>query len=623
MTLPSPFYDPTKIDSRLKPNFGWEYWTVSYDKKEPAVEDQPEKKIITRQKFSEIVNDSWRSPQEVWQALEQKWYTLEGIDKYKKQVSKDSNKSWVFDTEPKSIFGGLISRFETVKRKTEERTEAFHETFREASKAEEAGKQTGVETFGQTILNAFWFATGLAFDVAVESIDAASFGWLKKLGKEAEEAIANLSATKEWDAIMSALVSSVEEYEEIVEKYPRAARNFEAAINVADMIPAGASVKWAKWLIKGTGRAIDAAADVASAWWKLKKIKAWFWEAVQKAAAWVDEAAEAARISKVDDVVSRVIQWEKKDIPKAVSALSTVDTQWVKSFDDLSSAISTQQSDVVRRLDDILLEDTAKYWVDDFSKVTSSPSWRSIKSNKLSEALDHLDEMYEKIWDDDSLLKVRDLKDKAAKEWISLKEANDVAREYNSQFWSKAFSKTWDPLTSVNSKKFENTRSWLKDAIRWKMDWDVAKALDQSYSNLQNTKRLVQDLWKKAQKAKQKLRQKWVGEKVVEGAFEIVDSLTLWAGSWVLRLLRGIWGKSKNLNVLDLEDMLSSNLKILDKLNKAKSKKGIKSQLEKLKEIFDKMPEIDTTNISWEWLEDAATFATAWWIQDLRTNDTE
>lgn len=274
-----------------------------------------------------------------------------------------------------------------------------------------------------------------------------------------------------------------------------------------------------------------------------------------------------------------------KDYVKGGKALSAVDTEGVKTYADLSGKLNESIPKYAKMVDEELAKDPKLYKLDELSKSVGD-----VKQNFVEKALNHLQELYTKIEDPVRAKQVEAVLNKANTTGLSKVEINNIARQYNSEFDSKAFSKiTGEPLTSVNAQAYENIRKGVKDTARQGMG-DSAKELDDTLSSIYNTKRLVDKNVEAVNTLKQKVDARGLGTKIGRGLLDAMDIATLGIGKGMLLKLkpRGFGFKVKN--SLDLEEALSRNLKIVNEALAAKGDQQIINTINKLNSRKALMP---------------------------------
>lgn len=300
---------------------------------------------------------------------------------------------------------------------------------------------------------------------------------------------------------------------------------------------------------------------------------------------WAVKVKQAGKITKakesVDKAVWQIIQWDAKHIEKAKTALLSVDTKWVKDYKWLSQVIWSKKVAVMESLDDVLATNTNVFTPKDTTIISKvGTNWVKTSTNHVWKMIDDLVEYYTRNADDYSRALVEDAKITYQKWWLSVAKINNLAKEYG--IVSKAFTKTWDPLTSVTKQAFENTRRWVKAFIRSQFDNDAAKLLDQSYSQLETTQMLVDNMAKKVNSLQQKVMDKWFIEKVWEKWWEAINFITQW---WLKALMSkflpsNIW--LKTMNSLEIEKHLVRNLKIIEKAEALINNGASVSQIQKV-----------------------------------------
>jgi hypothetical protein len=207
----------------------------------------------------------------------------------------------------------------------------------------------------------------------------------------------------------------------------------------------------------------------------------------------------------------------------------------------------------------------------ELTTVSKSGEGAQVEQNFVQTALDHLTELYTKVNDPVEVKNAEELLRKAEAQGLTKVEVNNLARQYGSEFKSKAFNaKSGDALTSVNAQAYENVRRGLKDVARRGMS-AKAKEIDETMSHIYNTKRLIDQNVEKINELRQKTDPRGLGAKIGGGALNIIDTLTMGTvkGAFKKMFPRNMGLKTKNW--LDAEESLARNLKIIDKALNAKT----------------------------------------------------
>lgn len=279
------------------------------------------------------------------------------------------------------------------------------------------------------------------------------------------------------------------------------------------------------------------------------------------------EERQAIYQQNIKKNVAQIVQGKPSDIPIATRALGEIDHQGIKTYEDLHRTIEDKVNEMKKAVDERLQQQPESRPLTDYQKTIKNGT-KSITINPVEDALAQLQELYTTTKDPASQLRIESLIDKAKSDGLSLKEVNDIAREYGSEFGQKAFSKTGDPLTSVNAQAYENTRSAIKDAVRQNIPDNATKILDQKMSDLLRTKDLVKKMVDRANALRQKVQERGVGEKIGRTVGTVLDVASGHALKGIVEKFLSRGTGLKTLNALDLEAFLSKNL---EKINKASS----------------------------------------------------
>ena len=407
---------------------------------------------------------------------------------------------------------------------------------------------TGEKAFTpRTQLRVAGAAAGAVSDVGFEAIKLLAPKFVEDLVSKAGEKVADTEVAQAF----------AEKYTELQEKYPEAMKDIENIIDIAALVPIG---KGAEVGIKTTEKGIQ----------KISKVTG---EAI--------EASRVARITKaggeIDDIVGKIVQGKTKDISKAKKALSYLDTTGVKTYSDLRTKLDDGIEALAKKVDDTLEasgDEVGLLKSKQLGTVTEVGKTK-VKQNFVNDAVKQLDELYTKIKDAPNKARIGELKTKLSKEGLTLKELNDLAREYNTAFSNKGFSKIGEALTSINAQAFENTRKGIKNVVRSKIPDDVTKMLDQRMSEMYNTRRLVSNMEEKVNSLYQKAKKRGVMENIARKAADVVDAATFGTVSgFVSRMLPSNVGL-KVMNSIDLEKALTKRLAKLNKLLKVTNGKTL------------------------------------------------
>lgn len=268
----------------------------------------------------------------------------------------------------------------------------------------------------------------------------------------------------------------------------------------------------------------------------------------------------------LDWTIKEVFNATDNDLWKLKTSINSVDTEWIQTYSDFSRKVWEKITDLSKKQDEMLDTVDTKYWIDDLE--TTSSSWK-YTTNYVKQALDDMENLAKVTNDIDYLDKIWILK---TKDSFTLKEINDLVREYWYNFKNKAFNKDWTAKIWWIWESYENTRTWLKNLVREKFWTDELKNIDSEISSLYKADDMIWKMEKKVQNLKNKITERSLWEKLWNMWWKIMDFLTLWTAKWFMNRFfpSNVW--LKVMNSLNIEENLVDNLKRINKLLKNESK---------------------------------------------------
>lgn len=266
----------------------------------------------------------------------------------------------------------------------------------------------------------------------------------------------------------------------------------------------------------------------------------------------------------------KIVQGETSDAAVAARVLPKVDTQGVKTYSDLSSRLQSRITEDLGKVDKEYAASKTRTKLADLKTTVSRESGgvtATAKVNYVQEALRNLQELYYKTKDPANEARIRAIVARAKRQGLTAAEINQIAREYGTEFGSKAFSsRTGDPLTSVNAQAYENIRTGVKETARGFLKTDAAKALDKGVGDMIRVKKLVDDMAEKVNKLEQRVTKRNIAEKVGRALGTAVDIATFGGlRAFVARIFPSNVGL-KVQNSLDMQAALEGRLELLRKL---------------------------------------------------------
>lgn len=264
---------------------------------------------------------------------------------------------------------------------------------------------------------------------------------------------------------------------------------------------------------------------------------------------------------KVNETAWKIVKGRNlKDQTKASNTLSKVDTEWVKTYSELADRIKTSMEDIMKQEDEIYGKDKTTYKPEDTrSTVDVTSDWQTttVELKPVEDAIELLKDMYE--WEELNLAKLENMEKKFNTEWLTRWEINNLARAISNR--SKAYDAKNELRNTKPARDVESTRQAVKEFAR---QWDEElKNLDKDYSDMSNTKSLVDNVANDVLKAKENLANKNILQKVWWLAWEILD--LVWGKSFIQKVLpRLLW--DEKMSAITREKQLQTNLKKLNRL---------------------------------------------------------
>lgn len=360
---------------------------------------------------------------------------------------------------------------------------------------------------------------------------------------------------------------SSEDYNKWKESNPDAAKNLEAVVNIANVIPIATSLKP---ILKTGEKVLDTAIRVG------KKTTGELGNKTVKVTSQIREGISPTPTK--EKAISQLLQDKTGDISKSFEEAfksSKIDPTKISSYKELGQAFGGAIKNLSERVSS-KLDDSVYKPLTSLSLSQKTTAGKEIKTNFVDKALKQLDELYTSTGDDIAKADIQDLIEKANTKGLTDKGVNDLAKLYGQEFGEKAFSKvTGDPLTSVNSQMYENIRSGLKKTARSGKGGAEAEILDNQISKIYDVKKLIDKTSDKVQDLKNKIEERgWLAK----GAYTGVKLLNTITGGVIRGATDAVLNRGtglKVLNALDLEVNLKRNLEIIEKALKSNTEKEV------------------------------------------------
>lgn len=376
---------------------------------------------------------------------------------------------------------------------------------------------------------------------------------------------------------LTSLIGSNKQLQEWTMKHPEAtAKILEVAQGTSDLGAISGTILGAKGVVDTTGTAARLSSAGYTATSNLLNNAT---NVVKQKAGSLMKSPEKSVVGAVGEV----LQGKPDDIAKGIKAFKEIDTTGVKTYAELGEKIDDSIRTLSEKVDIELGKDLTKTPLSELTTSLKTKSGVEVKTNYVDTALKQMKELYEKTGDVKAAADIDELIATATKEGLSKQDINNIARVYNTEFGSKAFSKaTGDPLTSVNAQLYETVRKGLKGKAREGIGGAEAKAADEAISSLYNTKDLVTKNIDAVNKLQQRIAERGLAEKAGYYLTKYADVLT---GGTIRGLVGGLLPRGvgyKTLNALDLEERLQKNLEIIKRASEATDEAEITKILSEL-----------------------------------------
>lgn len=302
----------------------------------------------------------------------------------------------------------------------------------------------------------------------------------------------------------------------------------------------------------------------------------------------------------IANLIEQIIQPNKKTISgyqnqvkSAENAFRNIDFSGVKTYNDLFTKLKEASSKMLKSIDDYLGSRGGYMSSDDFT-ISTKVGNTTIRQNFVVDALDQLEELYSVTRDAVKQAEIVELKNQLNTKGLSPLEVNYLAREYGTEFGSKAFSKNGDALTSVNAQTVENTRKGLKDTVNSKMPDNFLKDTDKKISELIATQKLVEKMATKVSALKSRTTPRTFIQNVANYSAKGADLIS---GGFLSSFLNSFLKSNvglKSLNSIDLQNALRKNLKLIDnELNNVPVQSFIDRNSSRISNTIDRLPGSD------------------------------
>lgn len=260
--------------------------------------------------------------------------------------------------------------------------------------------------------------------------------------------------------------------------------------------------------------------------------------------------------------VGEVIQGKSDDIEPALRAFSSVDTQGVTTYKELSTRLDETVTKLSDEMDVLLSREARTFTPDTAAIRTATEDGTTVFQSPVDDALSQLQTFYQKTNDPLKAQQIQTIVNKYQSQGLSLGEINDIAKLHGREL--SAFNANGKLASGLSKQSAENTRKGVKNVVRQSLEGDEAKALDSQMSDLFTVRDLVDKNVEKVATLEQRIQERGLLEKIGHGAAKTLDVLS---GGTIRGVVGGLLPRGvghKTMNALDLQDNLRKNLDLID-----------------------------------------------------------
>lgn len=293
----------------------------------------------------------------------------------------------------------------------------------------------------------------------------------------------------------------------------------------------------------------------------------------------------AKRAEDVTNSLRRVATGKKgfldTDAQATQRALREIDLDGVETNADLISRIDEKIKNVSEGLDGALATDTTRRNLRQLVHTTNV-NGQPVRHNFVEEAIDQLEKEYTKTNNIRGTAQMRQLREKAMREGLTVQEINDLSKIHGKDL--SGFSKLTNELSSGLAKQAaENTRKGLKDTARTNFGNKVAEEADRVISDLSRVKKLASDRVRELDSFLKKNTSLTFRQKASNLIEQAINIASLGSSRALMAAVAkgGKAVKTNTLSAMDLEKRLTEDLKLIQEaVKKGASEDDIISKLQ-------------------------------------------
>ena len=269
------------------------------------------------------------------------------------------------------------------------------------------------------------------------------------------------------------------------------------------------------------------------------------------------------RQQAASDAVGQILQGKPADREVGIKVLSSIDTEGVTTSQELADRVDENIKNIVDPLDRALETNTLRKVLNTLTN-TVDVEGKSVTSNYVADAINQLEKQYIKTNEVAKLAKIRQLRERAINEGLTVKDINDLARIHGEDL--NAYNLNGELASGLARQTAENTRMGVKSTARNLFGDKIAQEADKIIS--QNIR--VKTLLNKQITATEKVRNRTLDPSFMQSTSALAEEALNVASFGFIRgmlasaLRRGASAGTR-LDALALEGRLANNLKIINR----------------------------------------------------------
>lgn len=408
-----------------------------------------------------------------------------------------------------------------------------------------------------------------------KSIFAPISATASSLTKPISEALSNNKTfSKVADSPVGNAVSKAQQaFQQLKEAHPEAAKNFEAAFNIALLYGGEQPVNAVGSKIAEGGTSL---VDMAKS--GVETVKSSVEDAAkQKAAVAAEQSSKAA-----EDIAGKVTRGLPEDKAATSKALSNIDLTEVQKapknqhYKALENTLNNKIKELSNYKGKALETNTTPYKLSDLATKTGK-----VSHNFVSDAMDQLESFYEKTNNPKGASEISDLRNTAKTKGLTVKQLDDLATRHSWEF-DKNYNANGELASGLSKQAAENTRMGVKNTARDLVGNEGYKMIDKQIGETIKTRDLIKQRVKEVNKLQQQIQERGWGEQAGRLIGKVANVVGLNTPKGLVEYFLSRGTGLKTLNHLELDASLAQDLTNLQKLSKVTNQDEMVTELQKM-----------------------------------------